>query len=87
MSHSYLTALGGILMHVKKSKQYQELFRELSKYERSGVQINMDGRPASPLQIMNAHMVKEESTYMRDYILDDEGHLKELRFHDLNKYG
>lgn len=82
---SYRNALGGILMHEGSSNQYQELFEELSEYEQSGIQINMDGRPASPLQIVNAHMVREESTYMRDYVLDDDGHLKELSFHNLEK--
>lgn len=49
---------------------YQELFEELEKYENKGVYISMDGFPASPMQIVAAHMTREEGSYMRDYILD-----------------
>ena len=40
---------------------YQELFTELTKYERSGIRMQIDGLPASPLQIVSAHMVREDS--------------------------
>ena len=39
---------------------YQELFEELEKYENKGVYISMDGFPASPMQIVAAHMTREE---------------------------
>ena len=34
----------------------------------------------SASDITAAHMVKEKSTYMRDYILDEDGHVEELCF-------
>lgn len=61
-------------------KRYQDLFAELTQYERSGVKMQIDGYPASPMQIVSAYMVKEESTYMRDYILDETGCLEKLDF-------
>lgn len=57
---------------------YQELFEELEKYENKGVYISMDGFPASPMQIVAAHMTREEGSYMRDYILDTEGYIESL---------
>ena len=63
--------------------KYQELFKELSLYEEYGIPIMMDGKPASPMQITTAHMVKEEKSYMRDYILDKDGHISELCFYTL----
>ena len=69
-------------MEVKQSR-YRELYKELSLYEKHGIHMTMDGKPASPLQIAAAHMVKEEKSYMRDYVLDEEGHLKELSFYHL----
>ena len=54
---------------------YQELFEELEKYD-----ISMDGFPASPMQIVAAHMTREEGSYMRDYILDTEGYIESLSF-------
>lgn len=59
---------------------YQELFEELEKYENKGVYISMDGFPASPMQIVAAHMTREEGSYMRDYILDTEGYIESLSF-------
>ena len=56
----------------EQEKKYQDLFTELTNYERSGVRMQMNGFPASPLQIVSAHMVREESNYMRDYILDEQ---------------
>lgn len=67
-------------MKEKEDKSYQELFAELTKYERSGVPLQMNGFPASPLQIVSAHMVKEDSVYMRDYIMDEKGMICELDF-------
>ncbi len=64
----------------EQEKNYQEFFAELTNYERSGVRMQMNGFPASPLQIVSAHMVKEGSSYMRDYILDDQGMIRELDF-------
>ena len=44
------------------------------------MQEDEKGKYASPLQIATAHMVKEKTTYMRDYILDEDGHVEELCF-------
>ena len=60
---------------------YQELFTELTTYERSGIRMQIDGLPASPLQIVSAHMVREDSNYMRDYIVDENGMVQELDFY------
>lgn len=71
-------------MEVDQSK-YRKLYRELSLYEKYGIHMTMDGKPASPMQIAAAHMVREEKSYMRDYVLDDDGHLKELSFYRLRQ--
>ena len=67
-------------------KKYHELFEELLEYERYGIPIKIDGKPASPLQITTAHMIQEDSVYMRDYILNEEGHVKELCFDKIKQY-
>ena len=63
-----------------EDEQYRNLFVELSEYERMGVRMKMNGHPASPLQIASAHAVKEELSYMRDYVADENGKVKEVRF-------
>ena len=67
----------------RESKSYQELFSELTEYEKSGVRMHMDGRLASPLQIVSAHMIRETNNYMRDYVMDENGKLKELDFYEV----
>ena len=64
---------------------YRELFDELEKYERRGVDISMDGYHASPLQIVTAYMTKEEGAYMRDYVMGCEGNIEALEFTDINE--
>lgn len=65
----------------KNKKSYQDLFAELTGYERSGIRMQINGFPASPLQIVSAHMVREDNIYMRDYIMDDNGMIQELDFY------
>lgn len=65
------------------NKNYQELFSELTEYERSGVRMQIDGISASPLQIVSAHMIRENSNYMRDYIINEEGKITELDFYEI----
>ena len=59
---------------------YKSLFTELKNYEDGGVSMRIDGYRASPIQIVEAHMAKETGSYMRDYVMDPEGHLEELIF-------
>lgn len=66
-------------------ERYQQLYAELEKYERAGIQLRLDSRPASPMQVVNAHMVREEMSYMRDYVWDDTGHVRELSFDNVEE--
>ncbi len=61
----------------------QTLFTELKDYEKRGVNMSINGLPASPMQIVQAHIVKEDSAYMRDYVLNEKGDIKELAFNDI----
>ena len=66
-----------------KVESYKEFFEELEKYENEGVRMKLDDVPASPMQIITAHMVKENPSYMRDYVWDEKGHVRELAFHNI----
>ena len=62
----------------------EELYFELKEYEALGVLMIIDGHIASPLQIVQAHMIKETGiTYMRDYETNSEGELETLAFHEV----
>lgn len=64
--------------------EYRKLYTELEDYERKGISMMMDGTKASPLQIVTAHMVREEGSYMRDYEVDSDGYIKSLMFVNIN---
>ena len=65
---------------------YRDMFTELEKYEKRGIDISLDGYHASALQIVTAHMIKEEGTYMRDYVISRDGSIEALRFTDINEH-
>ena len=66
-----------------KVEEYQDLYAELEKYESAGVRMKLNDCPASPMQIITAHMVSEEPSYMRDYVWDEKGRVQELAFHNI----
>ena len=63
----------------------QRMFKELTGYEKRKVDLRMNGIPASPMQILQAHMIREDIAYMRDYVLNDKGDIKELWFDSVEK--
>ena len=72
------------MMEITDKESYRSLYSELKQYEKRGIDILMDGYQVSPMQIVTAHMVKEENAYMRDYVWDDKGDVKELGFHSIS---
>ncbi|MCP1102387.1 hypothetical protein M2454_001005 [Aequitasia blattaphilus] len=62
-----------------------EFLKELIGYERQGVYIYMEDTPTSAFDVVEAHMVKEKGSYMREYILDESGKILELYFHYVGK--
>ena len=68
-----------------EQSNYKNFYAELEQYERSGISMKLDNYPASPMQIVSAHMVKEDHIYMRDYVWDESGRVKELAFHNVKR--
>lgn len=68
----------------EEKREFQDMFRELNSYEKRGVYIALEGQPASPTQIVKAHMVQEGTEYMRDYVLNENGDIKALYFYHIN---
>ena len=63
-----------------KEENLRRMFQELTGYEKKKIDLKMEVTPASPMQIVQAHEMREDVTYMRDYILDDKGDITELDF-------
>lgn len=66
-----------------KNKEVQNLFTELTGYEKKGVDITLNGLSASPMQIVQAHIMREDFAYMRDYEMNEKGDIKKLDFTDV----
>ena len=67
----------------RQKQNVGDLFTELSDFERKGVDISLDGLPASPMQIVQAHMMRENIVYMRDYIMNEKGDIKSVSFQNI----
>ena len=64
-----------------KDDSFDILKSELKKYRKNGIHLSLQGKPSNPYNIVKAHKVSEEkNTFMRDYITDDTGHVKEIDF-------
>ena len=68
-----------------KEDTYKLLYSELERYETRGVSMTLDDYPASPMQSVSAHMIREESAYMRDYEWDEAGHVRKVAFYNIKK--
>ena len=51
-----------------KEEDLRRMFQELTGYEKKKIDLKMEGIPASPMQIVLAHEMREGVTYMRDYV-------------------
>lgn len=69
----------------RKRISYETMYTELDGFEKKGVCILIDGRYASPMQVVRAHMVREAGSYMRDYEVNDDGDIETLSFTNINK--
>lgn len=57
----------------------QRLREKLEQVQRQGVCLYLEGKPASPDDIASK-CVCEDMDYMADYVLDETGILRELRY-------
>lgn len=67
-------------MDSKKGLEKQRLLIELESIQNRGVMIFLDGIPSNPQNVINVLYVNEERNFMRDYVTDEKGVWRELRF-------
>ncbi|MDD3362600.1 MAG: hypothetical protein PHW34_13095 [Hespellia sp.] len=65
---------------IDENERFLQLFAELEELERKGVQIDIEGYPASPQQVVNAHIIREDGAYMRDYVMNKDGNIEKIDF-------
>lgn len=51
----------------------------LEKLEEEGVKLYLNGRPSNTEYILN-HCVNEDTVYMPDYVTDENGMIREVRY-------
>ena len=52
----------------------------LVAYENAGIALTLGGRPSTPRALARLCVIREKGCYMGDYIQDEKGKLKEIRF-------
>lgn len=67
-------------MNSENGLEKQKLLIELENIQNRGIAIFLDGIPSSPLTVTDVLCVKESNDFMRDYVTDEKGVLRELRF-------
>ena len=55
----------------------------LLQYEKAGVKLYLDGNPSDADHILKK-CVREDVTYMADYIADEAGKVKEIRYDQIS---
>ena len=64
-------------------EKFKKVFAGLGIYGRSGGKLGFDNYPARPVAVVAGTLVREDQSYMRDYVWDEKGHVKELAFHNI----
>lgn len=63
----------------------QLLKNKLELVQNAGVALFLEGEPSSPEEIIGVCLL-EESVYMADYVLDEQGILMELRYDKVSSW-
>lgn len=48
--------------------------------------MHLEGRPSNPCEIVQAHLVAEECSYMRDYVQNEKGEIQEIDFDKIDMH-
>lgn len=67
----------------KKRDLCKPLRIELEGFVQRGIKITLEGKISTPAIIARACIFQEECNYMRDYVMDEDGNLVEVGFHDV----
>lgn len=66
-------------------KEMQLLKDRLEDVHKNGVELFLEGEPSSPGEIAGK-CISEENIYMADYVLDDVGVLRQLRYDKVSRW-
>lgn len=66
-------------MTEKKEMSASSLKQRLQEWEKAGIRLYLDGAPTSS-EYIEQNCVNEDTLYMPDYVTDNEGRIKEIRY-------
>ena len=66
-----------------EKEEMKEMYQELTDFVKKNRSLRIYGIQASPRQIVQAHTMCEHQSYMRDYVLNDKGDVKEVWFQNI----
>ena len=66
-------------MTFKEKKNSEPLRERLERMERDGVKLYVNGSVSTP-EYITRHCVNEDTVYMPDYVTDESGKVKEIRY-------
>ena len=69
----------GEIMTAKDERSLQPLRARLEEMEREGVKLYVSGTLATSEYIVR-HCINEDTVYMPDYVTDESGRVKEIRY-------
>ncbi len=69
----------GEIMTAKDERSPKPLRVRLEEMEREGVKLYVNGRLATSEYIVR-HCINEDTVYMPDYVTDESGRVKEIRY-------
>ncbi len=55
----------------------------LTRMEREGIGFYLNGKPSGTREIIRRCCVREDVAYMPDFVTDEEGRLKEVRYDEV----
>ncbi|MDO4293692.1 MAG: hypothetical protein Q4C65_10755 [Eubacteriales bacterium] len=58
----------------------------LEQMEESGVDFYLNGERASPKEIIGKCCLREKAVYMPDFVMDEEGNLREVRYDEVTSW-
>jgi hypothetical protein len=67
------------LSKTNQKKTRKKVKQDLCRSLKQGALLYLDGQLASPA-LISQKMLQEESAYMADYVTDEEGRIREIRY-------
>ena len=79
--------IAGMMMKKREDTRVQKeqaLIRELEIYRENGCIICLNGRPSAPQRVISA-CLREKSSYMRDFVSDDQMRIRKVDFIEITE--